>query len=173
MIKCVGCPYPFNNIWIKHPSLLDSAQLCISFDFKIDVLTFSYLQGWPKLSTISNMCRSRPLFCLFSSLSHSNINTNSRKCRWYGWDSNLLPQVGGRRRNHRAMATWNKNYFVWYLAMQLNDLFRINFRCLLEFNDLLTQTEHNPTISRLLQGLRGKQGHFQGRFEPKKSVLRF
>ena len=60
----------------------------------------------------------RPLFCLFSSFSHSNINYNSsnsnwKRHRWCAWDSNLGPLGCKRRRNHRAR----------YSARQVSDTY--------------------------------------------------
>ena len=43
-------------------------------------------------------------FCLFSSFSRYNFNTNWKKCRWCAWDSNPWPQDGRRRWNHGASA---------------------------------------------------------------------
>ena len=44
-------------------------------------------------------------FYLLSSFSHYNFNnTNWNKPGWCAWDSNLWPQVGRRRQNHKAMA---------------------------------------------------------------------
>ena len=50
------------------------------------------------------MGHSRPLFCLFSSFSCYNFNTNWKKHRWWALDSNLGLQDGRRRENHGAMA---------------------------------------------------------------------
>ena len=43
-------------------------------------------------------------FCVFSSFSRYNFNTNWKKRRWCAWNSNPGPQDGRRRQNHGAMA---------------------------------------------------------------------
>ena len=43
-------------------------------------------------------------FCLFSFFSCYDFNKNWKKRRWCAWDSNLGPQDGRCRQNHRAMA---------------------------------------------------------------------
>ena len=77
---------------------------------------------------LKNLGQTWPLFPLFSSFYHSNINfhnTNRKKRRWCAWDLNPGLQDGRHRRNQGAMAAPSACYKFYFKLKYCLNRFRI------------------------------------------------
>ena len=97
-----------NPRWKFSPQFANKNTILIIFDGHFSfkwanpgLFFFGCMDTFAKIKkcAIPGLC-----FCLFSSFSRYNFNTNWKKCRWCAWDSNPRPQDGRRRWNHGALA---------------------------------------------------------------------